>query len=366
MSLGTLERLVSEAVTVSSGLVSFAWQGGEPTLMGLEFFREAVRLQQRYRRPGQKIINALQTNGLLLTPEWCKFFKENDFLVGLSLDGEKSRHDAERVDMSGLGTYDRVVRALHLLQEYRVKTNILTVVTPDIARRSRQTYRALRNLKAEYIQFIPSVDSGKQDVPERLRLSAEEYGIFLKSVYDEWISDLGAGERVGIQFFESIASMAIGLPPITCQMAGTCAGHVVVDYDGGLYPCDFMVRPEWYLGNIYDGPLMEILQGVKLREYLQWAMKIPKNCRGCEFFSYCHGGCPHQRTMNNGDPSRPDYFCRGYKTFFRYALPQLIQLGRGREATFRAYQNPRDDKAPGTKRGGRGHGEPHQGCDGRC
>ncbi|MCL4423851.1 MAG: SPASM domain-containing protein [Firmicutes bacterium] len=328
MSLATLERLISEAVIVSSGQVFFGWQGGEPTLMGLDFFREAVRLQEKYRRPGQKIGNAFQTNGLLLTPEWCEFLAENHFLVGLSLDGEPVRHDAERLDPGGLGTYDRVVRALHLLQEYRVRTNILTVVTPDIARRGRQTYRALRNLQAEYIQFIPSVDNGQQDVPEPLRLSADGYGRFLKNVYDEWIADLKAGQRVGVQFFESLASVALGLPPVTCQTAGTCAGHLVVEYDGSLYPCDFMVRPEWYLGNIHAGPLMEILQGAKLREFLQWTRQIPTTCRSCEFFPYCRGGCPYQRTMKNGDPSRPDYFCRSYKTFFRYALPQLIQLGR--------------------------------------
>ncbi|MFZ5825711.1 MAG: anaerobic sulfatase maturase [Bacillota bacterium] len=328
MSLETLERLIQEACETSPFQVGFGWQGGEPTLAGLAFFQEAVRLQRKYRRTGQRITNALQTNGLLLTPEWCEFLRENDFLVGLSLDGERERHDAERFDAGGHGTYDRVVQALRLLQQHKVRHNVLTVVTADIARRGRQTYRALRELGADYIQFIPSIDSGQGDVPRELLLTPEAYGAFLKNVYDEWVKELKAGKPVGVQFFESIAAMAVGQPSITCQMAGTCAGQLVVEHDGSLYPCDFMVREEWRLGNLHETPVREVLQGERLKAYMSWAVRLPDDCRSCEFLSFCKGGCPHHRSMHGGDPSRPDYFCRGYKMLFRHALPELAQLGR--------------------------------------
>lgn len=327
MSTSTLDRLISEACASSPLQVAFGWQGGEPTLAGLNFFREAVRLQKRYRRQGQRITNALQTNGLLLSEEWCQFLKENDFLVGLSLDGEKSQHDAERVDAGNQGTYDRVVQALRLLETHGVRYNVLAVVTPDLARRGRQTYRALRALGVKYIQFIPSVDSGFGDVPSRLLLTPGAYGNFLKNAYHEWLADLKSGQRVSVQFFESVAAMAIGQPPITCQLSGTCAGQLVVEHDGSLYPCDFMVRPEWRLGNLHEAPLSELLRGEELRQFMAWAVRLPEECRSCEFLRFCHGGCPHQRNMKGRDPSRPDYFCRSYKMFFRHALPELVRLG---------------------------------------
>jgi len=328
MSLETLERLVADACALSPLQAAFAWQGGEPTLAGLEFFRAAVRLQDHYRRPGQRISNALQTNGILLTPQWCEFLQAHDFLVGLSLDGEATRHETERIDAAGHGTYDRVVAALRLLQTHGVTYNVLTVVTPDVARRGRQTYRALRALGAEYIQFIPCIDSGFGEVPSRLTLTPDQYGTFLKNVYDEWLPDFKTNRRLMVQFFESAASVAAGLGPITCQMAGNCAGHLVVEHDGSLYPCDFMVRPEWRLGNLNDDPIAAILQGEKLREYMSWAVHLPADCRTCEFLPFCRGGCPHQRSMFGGDPTRPDYFCKGYKQFFRHALPDLVRLGR--------------------------------------
>lgn len=328
MSWETLERLVEQACEASPFQVGFAWQGGEPTLAGLPFFKEAIRLQQKYRRPGQKITNALQTNGLLLNEEWCNFFKEHRFLIGLSLDGERERHDAERIDAGGHGTYDRVVRAMKLMQARGVTHNILTVVTPDIARRGRQVYRSLRELGADYIQFIPSIDNGLGDVAPRLQLTPDEYGRFLKNVYDEWSRDFKAGKRVMVQFYESLAAVAAGQPPITCQMSGSCSGMLVVEYDGSLYPCDFMVFPEWRLGNLFDGPVTDVLRGEKLAAYLSWAVRLPEDCRSCEYLAFCRGGCPHHRSMKGGDPGRPDYFCKGFKQFFRHALPDLVELGR--------------------------------------
>jgi uncharacterized protein len=328
MSYETLERLIAEACIVSPVRTGFAFQGGEPTLAGLDYFREVVRLQAKYRRPGQQITNALQTNGLLLTPEWCEFLRENGFLVGISIDGEESLHDAERIDAGGHGTYQRAVQALRLLQNAGVKHNVLSVVTRDVARRGRQTYRALRDLGAEYIQFIPCIDNGHGDIESRVLLTPEEYGKFLKTVFDEWMADLQAGRRITVQFFESLVAVAMGQPPITCQMSGSCAGQLVVEYDGRLYPCDFMVRDEWLLGNLHGEPVSEIMRGERLRAYMEWAVRTPEDCRACEFFTYCRGGCPHQRAVRGGDPGRPDYFCRGYKMLFRHALPRLEALGR--------------------------------------
>ncbi|HWI61703.1 MAG TPA: anaerobic sulfatase maturase [Symbiobacteriaceae bacterium] len=324
MSLRTLERLISEACACPTKFLSFGWQGGEPTLAGLDFFREAVRLQQQHRRPGQKIANALQTNGLLLDDEWCRFLKEQNFLVGLSIDGEQARHDGARPDAGGHGTYDRAVRAFEMLKSHGVETNLLAVVTPDVARRGRQAYRSLKALGAEYLQFIPSLDGGSY------ALRPDEYGTFLKQVFDEWRADHEAGRHIGVQFFESVAAMATGRPPVTCQYAGTCEGQVVVEYNGSLYPCDFMVTPERRLGSICDSPLIDVLQGERMKEYLTWAVRLPDYCRDCQFLHLCRGGCPHQRSMRGGDPSRPDYFCKSYQTFFRHAVPDLVRLATAR------------------------------------
>ena len=244
--------------------VSFAWQGGEPTLMGLEFFRRAVEFQAKYRKPGMRILNSLQTNAVTLDEEWCRFFREHQFLLGVSLDGPRELHDAYRVDKGGQPTFERVMRGLRLLQEHGVEYNILTTVHAANAKHPLKVYRFLRDeVGARYLQFIPIVErdneSGYQEghiVTDR-SVRAEKYGDFLMAIFDEWVRrDVG---RVFVQIFDVALAAWSGDRAGLCVFEETCGAALAIEHNGAVYSCDHYVEPNYFVGNIVDIPLSEIV-----------------------------------------------------------------------------------------------------------
>jgi uncharacterized protein len=291
--------------------VTFGWQGGEPLLMGLDFFRRAVALQETCRKPGMRVVNALQTNGTLLGGDWCRFFREHDFLVGLSLDGPREAHDAYRVDKGGGPSFDRAMAGLALLKQHEVEFNILATVHAANADRPLKVYRFLRDeVGAHFIQFIPIVQREGEGVAER-SVTARQYGQFLIAVFDEWVRrDVG---RVFVQICDAALAAWVGERPGLCLFEETCGNAMVLEHNGDLYACDHFVEPHYRLGNILETPLVELVGSERQRRFgLDKRDTLAEVCRKCEVRFVCNGGCPKNRLQ------KVNYLCEGYKAFFNH------------------------------------------------
>ena len=310
--------------------VVFDWQGGEPTLMGLDFFRRAVGLQQRYRRPGTRILNTLQTNGTTLDAEWCRFLRESGFLVGVSLDGPRALHDAYRVDRGGSPTFDRVMAGIALLQAHGVEFNVLTAVHAANAGRGLEVYRFLREAaRAPVVQFIPIVerDAGGEGVTSR-SVTGRQYGEFLMEVFAEWVRrDVG---RVFVQIFDVALGVWFGRSSSLCVFAETCGAAPALEHNGDLYSCDHFVEPAHRLGNIADTPLGELVASPRQRAFGRAKRDaLPRFCRECPVLFACNGGCPKDRFVKapDGEPGL-NYLCEGLRAFFtRIDRPMRTMAG---------------------------------------
>lgn len=348
--------------------VVVTWQGGEPTLMGLDFFRRSIELERRYARPGQRILNALQTNGTLLDDDWGRFLKEHDFLVGISIDGPRELHDAYRVDKGGRPTFDRVIRGLDVLQLHRVDWNVLTTIHAVNGDSGGQVYRFLRDdLGATFVQFIPIVERA---TPETLPVAdagwgsgvhgrplytqtgslvthrsvrPEQYGRFLIDVFEEWVrSDIGT---VYVQMFDTALANWSGEPGAMCVHAETCGQQLALEHTGDLYSCDHYVEPGYRLGNIKDRHLLELVALPQQQAFGQAKRDtLTQYCLDCDVRFACHGGCPKDRfaTSPDGEPGL-HYLCPGYQAFFRHvrrpmeAMARLLHQGRAPAELMNAY-----------------------------
>ena len=327
--------------------VTVAWQGGEPTLMGLDFFKRAIAYQEKYRRPGMTFENTLQTNGTLLNDEWCEFFKANNYLIGLSLDGPRELHDANRVDKVGRPTFDRVMKGLRLLQKHGVEYNILTTVNRVNSQYPLEVYRFLRDeVKTSWIQFIPVVERINEDgktlyqkgtqVSENSVLP-EQFGTFLTTIFDEWVRrDVG---KIFVQTFEAAVRSWLGLPTGMCFFSPTCGSGVALEHNGDLYSCDHFVEPDYLLGNIQETSMAELVGSSRQFQFGQDKLTtLPRYCQQCEVRFACHGECPKHRFTDtpDGEPGL-NYLCAGYKTFFTHIdnpLKMMVNLLRqGKDAT---------------------------------
>jgi len=335
-------RQLLEAHQVSQ--VTIAWQGGEPTLMGIDFYRRSVELQKRYAKPGTRVENTFQTNGILLNNEWCQFFHENNFLIGLSLDGPKELHDAYRKDKGTHGTFDRVVAAARLLQTHKVEFNILCTVNSKNSNHPLDVYRFFRDeLRAHYIQFVPIVErdneTGYQEGSEVTDRSVqpEQFGRFLIEIFDEWV-DKDVGNIFVLNFDGALAGW-LGMAGTVCIFGPTCGLGMALEHTGDLYSCDHFVEPNYFLGNILKTPMIDLVASEKQRRFGQGKKdSLPRYCRECEVLHICNGECPKNRFLEtpDGEPGW-NYLCAGYKTFFKHAdKPMRIMadlLRRNRRAS---------------------------------
>ena len=319
--LDTFTRQYIEAQRVPE--VTFAWQGGEPTLMGLAFFERAIELQEQYKRSGMTIYNALQTNGVTLDDDWCRFFKKHNFLVGVSIDGPKKLHDAYRVDKRDRPTFDRVMVGLELLKKHRVEFNTLTCVHAANGDYPLEVYHFLRDeVQSCYVQFIPIVvrdnETGFQEgetVTEH-SVTGKQYGNFLNAIFDEWVRhDMG---QVSVQIFDVALAAWIGQRPGLCIFDETYGTALALEHNGDLYSCDHFVEPRHYLGNINEDDLVTLVGSEQQRQFgLAERDTLPRYCRECPVRFVCNGGCPKNRILHTpeGEPGL-NYLCEGYKTFF--------------------------------------------------
>ncbi len=316
--------------------VTFVWQGGEPTLMGLTFFERVVALQQRYRRSGQRILNALQTNGVLLDDRWGQFLAEQGFLVGVSLDGPPELHDVYRRDKGGRPTFARVAAGIELLKQHNVPFNILACVNDVTARHPLAVYRFLRDeVQAEFIQFIPIVERAPAPGLVSTRsVGGDAYGAFLIAIFDEWVRrDVG---RVAVQIFEAALGIWAGAGPGLCIFDETCGRGLAMEHNGDLYACDHFVDPQYLLGNIQESALIELVDSPEQLAFGQAKQAgLPAYCQRCPVKFACNGGCPKDRLLStpDGEPGL-NYLCAGYRAFFMHidrtmqAMALLLQAGR--------------------------------------
>lgn len=340
----TLEAYVRQVIeSQQSSHVTLAWQGGEPTLMGLDFFRRASGLARKYLPSGATLEHTIQTNGVLLDEEWCEFLGENGFLVGLSIDGPQAMHDAYRVDKAGDPTFSQVMRAARLMQEFLVDFNVLCTVHNANAKHALEVYRFFRDeVKTQFVQFIPIVErstmefveianAGWGDANRRRPLytqngglvtdrsvTPEDWGAFLIAVFDEWVAhDVG---NVFIQLFESALASWLGLPASLCIFAETCGDALALEHNGDLYSCDHFVEPRFLLGNIKEQHLLELAASDVQRAFGQAKRDtLPRYCRECEVRFACNGECPRNRFIHTPDGEAGlNYLCAGYKAFFQH------------------------------------------------
>lgn len=299
--------------------VTFAWQGGEPLLMGMAFYERAIHFQRKHAGPGMRIANTLQTNGTLIDKDWARFFKKHKFLIGLSLDGPRELHDAYRVNKGGAGSFDEALRGWKILNTQGVETNLLCCVHAANQNFPLEVYRFFRDtLKAQFIQFIPIVERGAG-----FSVNPEKYGQFLIAIFDEWVRrDVGT---VFIQMYDVALGAWLGQPGGLCLFAPTCGTGLALEHNGDLYSCDHFVEPGYYLGNILQNPLSVLAGDERQIRFGQAKLtQLPRACLECEVRFACHGGCPKERFMltADGEPGL-NYLCTGYKAFFRHVDPYM-------------------------------------------
>jgi uncharacterized protein len=360
MDEATLETYIRQLMASSPGpQVDVAWQGGEPMLRGLDFYKRSVELANQYRKPHQRILHTLQTNGTLITDEWAAFFKANNYLVGLSVDGPRAMHDAYRVSKKGEGSFDDVIRGWTCLKQHQVGVNILCTINAANADHPLEVYRFFRDeLQAEYIQLIPIVERATVDtiafanqgwgglkgtdrplykqegnlVTERT-VTAEQFGAFLIGIFDEWVRrDVG---RIYVTTFDVALGSWLGQHN-ACIVAPTCGNALVLEHNGDVYSCDHFVEPDHRLGNIRDTTLQTLVASEKQRRFGQDKYDtLPTYCRECPVLFACYGECPRNRFIKTPDGEEGlNYLCAGYKAFFTHidtpmkTMADLLRQGR--------------------------------------
>jgi uncharacterized protein len=365
-----LELYIKQLLEAHTGEdeVAVAWQGGEPTLMGLDFYARSVELVEKHLRPGQRVSHTMQTNGTMLDDAWCAFFKQHNFLIGLSVDGPKAIHDTYRVNRGGAGSFNQVLRGWETLRRHQVDTNILCTVHAANAERPLEIYRFFRDeLGAEFVQLIPILERATEEslplanlgwserpggdpplytqrghlVTER-SVEPEQYGRFLIAIFEEWVRrDVG---RVFVQMFDVALGSWVGMHSL-CIFSPTCGYALALEHNGDLYSCDHFVEPDYLLGNISQTPLSELVASPRQQQFGRDKQDtLPQYCRECDVRFACHGGCPKDRFIPtpDGEPGL-NYLCAGYKLFFRHIdrpmrmMADLIRQDRYADEIMRWY-----------------------------
>ncbi|OGG01266.1 MAG: anaerobic sulfatase maturase [Candidatus Glassbacteria bacterium RIFCSPLOWO2_12_FULL_58_11] len=328
MPVEVLERLCEDFLGYGFPTSVFTWQGGEPTLAGLDFYRKAVETQMRFGRGGQAVANALQTNALLIDHEWADFLARYRFLVGVSLDGPPELHDSHRKDRRGKPTFDRVMQGIAHLREAGVEFNILCMITSLSQSRGRGIYRFLVAGGFTHLQFIPCAEyDPATGAPSPLNVSPAGYGRFMCDIFDEWYN-AGDTHRISVRTFDAIVGRLAGAPQLSlCNFGDRCDHYLVVEKDGGVYPCDFFVEKKYALGNLMQSSLAGLFQSDRERSFSRLKCSYPDLCLRCPHLDLCFGGCPKDRlSAGGGRFGKPSYLCEGLKIFFEHTRGKFQEL----------------------------------------
>ena len=313
----TLEAFIRQHIATQPGPdVQFAWQGGEPTLCGLDFFQRVVALQKQYGA-GKRIHNTFQTNGILLNDAWCQFLRDNGWLVGISLDGPADLHDAYRVNRTGKPTHHKVAKAIAKLVEYHVEFNLLVVVNRLNSQQPARMYHYLRQSGTPFLQFIPLIERDEKGMLTAESVEPQAWGAFLNAVFNIWVrEDIG---RVFIQLFDSTLGVWCGHPAQMCSLSETCGHAFALEANGDLYQCDHYVYPQYRLGNLHQTPLKVLNASPQAAEFGQLKKTaLCADCHNCSLLRFCHGDCPKHRDTNG-----KSVLCAGYRAFFNHSSPYM-------------------------------------------
>jgi len=339
MSDEVLEKLVKDYMQLRFPVAGFAWQGGEPTLMGLDFYKRVVELQKKYGAAGQKVGNSLQTNAILLNDDWCKFLHDNNFLVGISIDGPKELHDCYRLDHGGHGTFDKVMPAIERCKEHKVEFNSLTLLNNKTADHPDELFDFFIENGIRYLQFIPCVelDPATGKVTD-FSVTPQQLGQFWCRIFDRWY-DYGpipacAGtslplrkQGLSIRDFDSILSFYLTGKHTICTFDRQCSQYIVIEHTGDAFCCDFFVEPRWQLGNIFQTPIEKLAASNKKRAFARAKRNLCSKCLVCRYLAICRGGCMKDRAAFDRDNfARESYFCEAYKRFFEYTMSRFSQI----------------------------------------
>jgi uncharacterized protein len=322
-----LENFIKQYMAISEGNVSFAWQGGEPLLAGLEFFEKVVALQALYAPPNTLISNSLQTNGTLINDRWAAFFKRYHFLIGVSLDGPQEIHDQRRVDAIGQGSFERVMKGISHLQQQDVEFNILSVIHRNNVGNAKELFQFYDQEKFDFVQFIPCMQfhSKRIDQPGDYEITSEEYGNFLCEAFDYWYNN--GNPVISERFFDNMLNVYAHREAQTCIHRESCSKTLILEHNGDAFPCDFYIHPDWNLGNVGTDSLTSILDHPKYDEFLRLKPRLPEACRTCSWLHLCFGGCPRNRRWNvDMLKSEPHYFCQSYRQIYAYAHERMVTL----------------------------------------
>lgn len=339
MTSAVLRSLMQQLLAQGTDQIAVAWQGGEPTLMGIEFYRQAIDFQRQFSK-GKIVGNSIQTNGILIDDRWIPFLKKNNFLVGLSLDGPQHIHDYYRKDCGGKGSWKKVsATALRLLQN-GVAVNALTAVNAYSVHFADEIYNYLKSLGFRYLQFIPIVEfSGQGADIKPFSVAPRDYGEFLKRLFDRWMDDFQNSQpTISVRYFESLFFRFVGLQPPDCTLMEHCGPYLVVEHNGDVYACDFFVETDWKLGNILENRLIDLLNSDRQESFGNCKLDLPQRCRRCRWLEFCFGGCLKDRIGFN-QTGGLNYFCESVMTFLEYADERFRSLADSWQQKNRNYQS---------------------------
>ncbi len=325
MSPEVLHRLISTYMATDQPQYVFGWQGGEPTLMGVDFFREVTRLQQHYGRPGSVVTNGLQTNGTLLDDALAAHLAEYRFLVGVSLDGPAELHDHYRRDPRGQGSHAAVLDSLARLRRHHVEHNVLTLVTNANVTQAVRVYRYLLDQGISYHQYIPCVEFDPRGRPLPWTVTGEQWGQFLVALFEEWWTDR---DVVSVRLFDALLARLLGQSAPLCHLGTDCLQYFVVEYNGDVYPCDFFVTAETRLGSIGEDSWEALQQSPAYREFGAAKAQWHERCSTCNYLRWCAGDCLKHRYRTGRNPRALSWLCAGWQQFYAHALPRLRQHAR--------------------------------------
>lgn len=327
MSEGTLENVVRKSLEFATCECTFAFQGGEPTLAGLDFYKTLIKFVERHNRKKLAVFYAMQTNGFALDGQWAKFLAEKNFLVGVSIDGIKDTHDLYRKDASGKGTFSRALHAAQLLSSADAPFNILTVVTAQLAKNIGKAYGFYKRNNFRYQQYIPCLDPlGEPRGRLPCSLTPALYGDFLCNLFDLWYHDISRNEPVSIGYFDNLIMVLRGCPPQVCGLAGQCTFQTVVEADGSVYPCDFYALDEYHLGNLNEVEFAELAAARERIDFVKASQASAPECGKCQWSSICRGGCRRDRDF--GKSLGLNYFCEAYGRFFEHSFDRLRKIAQ--------------------------------------
>ena len=326
MHLDTLEMIVKKSLSQAEYSCTFAFQGGEPTLIGLAFYRKLIEFEKKYNKKHLFIQNIIQTNGYVIDDTWAFFLNKNHFLVGLSIDGPEFIHDSFRKAPDGKGTFAQIIKTVNILKKHNVEFNVLTVVTSKIARYPEQVYSFYKNRGLIFQQYIPCLNPlGLSEKTFSYTITPDLYGDFLIRLFDLWYMDYKKGNIVYISFFEDLIGILRKSPPASCTLCHECQKQYVIESNGNIYPCDFYAMDEYLIGNINTNTFKDIDQKRKELQFIEQSQKHPITCSFCKWHFLCNSGCRRERDRGSG-PLSTNIFCSAYKRFYAYAFNRLYEL----------------------------------------